>query len=101
MIQSIKKCRCLVVGLEHTQARGRSFSSAKLQRGNNKTFFAELNFFWPRTSRSGMQATLPIQFRFLLGAQSRLDNSITVVEGYLARGDASYLGSHFVVDFVT
>src|SRR5438876_8960269 len=32
---------------------------------------------------------------------SRLDNSITVVEGYLARGDASYLGSHFVVDFVT
>ena len=48
-----------------------------------------------------MQATLPIQFRFLLGAQSRLDNSITVVEGYLTGGDASDLGSHFVVDFVT
>ena len=48
-----------------------------------------------------MQAALPIQFRLLLGAQSGLNDSITVVERYLAGGDAPDLGSHPVVYFVT
>ena len=47
MIQTIEKRRCLIVGFEHSQAHGWIFSPGKLQRGNDKTFFAQLNFFRP------------------------------------------------------